>query len=426
MRIRLPYGTGNLEIEIPDERIAGILVPEGDENAYGRTEEEIVRDALDEPIGSAPLEELVRGKERIVLIASDHTRPVPTRILFPQMLERIRKGNPDALLTVLIATGCHRDTTEAELRAKFGDEFIGRDDIRFVVHDSRDDSALVEMGELPSGGRYSVNRIARDADLLIAEGFIEPHFFAGFSGGRKSVLPGICNAKTVMANHCAEFIDSPFARTGVLEGNPIHRDMVYAAEKLGLAFILNVALDTHKRIIGAWAGEMHAAHEAGCAFVERSAGVDAVPADIVISTNGGYPLDQNIYQSVKGMTAAEASAAPGAAIIMVSKCDDGHGGQAFFDTFASGEPLEDILARFRATPAGETIADQWQSQIFIRVLEKHPIIFVSDAPDDMVRALRMEPAHSLEEALGKAEAAVGRHDAKVSVIPDGVSVIVRS
>ena len=153
---------------------------------------------------------------------------------------------------------------------------------------------MVELGTLPSGGKLKINKIAAEADLLISEGFIEPHFFAGFSGGRKSVLPGVSSAATVMANHCSEFIASEYARTGVLEGNPIHRDMIYAAEQAKLAFIINVVLDENKKVIRAYAGNFDEAHREGCRFVDQMSGVNAVPSDIVISTNGGYPLDQKM------------------------------------------------------------------------------------------------------------------------------------
>ena len=318
--ITLPYGREMKTVCIPDERLRGVLVSGAHGFHAEKPEQEIVREAMEHPIGSARLRDLARGKENIVLIASDHTRPVPSRVIFPEMLREIKEGNPDAKLTVLIATGFHRETTREELADKFGEEYLDRDDIRFVVHKSHNDDEMKEMGVLPSGGILKVNRIAAEADLLISEGFIEPHFFAGFSGGRKSVLPGVSSAQTVMSNHCSKFIDSPFARTGILDGNPIHKDMLFAAETLKLAFIVNVVLDENKKVIRAYAGDFNKAHREGCEFVDKLSGVDAIPADIVISTNGGYPLDQNIYQSVKGMTAAEATCKPGGVIIMVAEC----------------------------------------------------------------------------------------------------------
>ena len=266
--------------------------------------------------------------------------------------------------------------------------------------------------------------MAVEADLLCAEGFIEPHFFAGFSGGRKSVLPGVAARKTVLANHCSAFIDSPYARTGIIEGNPIHRDMIYAAKKAGLAFIVNVVINQKKEIIHAVAGDCDLAHKKGVSFLNDWCRTPAVPADIVVSTNGGYPLDQNIYQAVKGMTAAEATVNEGGVIIMAAKSEDGHGGQVFYETFRDEPDVDRMMERFLATPAEGTIPDQWQSQIFARVLKRARVIYVSSAPPEMVRALHMIPADSMEEALRMADRLLGRPDGSVTVIPDGVSVMV--
>ena len=343
----------------------------------------------------------------------------------PAVLKEIKEGSPDAVITVLIATGFHRPTTREELIDKFGQEIVDREDIRFVVHESGKAEDMVEIGILPSGGRLRINRIAYEADLLIAEGFIEPHFFAGFSGGRKSVLPGVSSRETVMANHCSEFIADPHSRTGILEGNPIHKDMVWAAEKAKLAFIVNVVLDQDKKVIRAFAGHFDQAHREGCRFADQLSGVDAAPADIVISTNGGYPLDQNVYQSVKGMTAAEATCRPGGVIIMVSSCTDGHGGQELYDTFANEKDKEKIMAGFLATDRDSTIADQWESQILCRILLKYKVIMVTEAPREMIEEMQMDYAQDLAEAIGMADAYLGKENSKITVIPDGVSVIVR-
>ncbi len=322
---------------------------------------QLVRQALENPIGTPPLRELAKGKHQVVIISSDHTRPVPSKVILPQLVDEIRAGSPSAEITVLVATGFHRPTTREEMLDKYGQElFPPVRPLHFAVHLSGKDEDMVSLGTLPSGGKLLINKLAAQADLLVAEGFIEPHFFAGFSGGRKSVLPGVASRTTVLANHCSTFIDSPFARTGILDGNPIHRDMIYAAQQAKLAFICNVVIDEKKEVIAAFAGHFNEAHRAGCAFVEQLSGVSAVPAPIVISTNGGYPLDQNIYQSVKGMTAAEATCAPGGVIIMVSACSDGHGGQSFYDTFAQEPDEEKIMASFLATPSDRTIPDQWE------------------------------------------------------------------
>ena len=420
--VLLPYGREKLEFRIEKDRLAGIITSGIEDYRPPFGEAELVARAMLSPAGSPPLRELARGKRRVTVIASDHTRPVPSRILMPAIMNEIRAGSPDADITILIATGCHRGTTVAELEAKFGREFVEKEKI--VIHDC-DSPGMTHLGRLPSGGECLVNSIAADADLLVSEGFIEPHFFAGFSGGRKSVLPGVASRRTVLANHCAEFIADPRARAGITDGNPVHRDMLWAAKKAGLAFILNVVLNGKKEIIHAVAGDPGAAHAAGCAFLDSLCGAPPLPADIVVTTNGGYPLDQNIYQSVKGMTAAETCVNPGGVIVMFSKSEDGHGGDAFCRELTAGpDPAaleEGILSRGRDA----TLPDQWQAQIFLRIRNRARIVYVSDAPDELVRSLGMYPAHSPEEALALADSLTGSPGAKLTVIPDGVGVIVR-
>lgn len=421
--IQLPYGTGHLELSVPEERLAAVLVSKAHEYKREKTEGSLVESALNNPIGSKPLRELARGKNKVVIISSDHTRPVPSHITMPFLLKEVRRGNPEAEITILVATGYHRLTTKDELEKKYGAEIAQKENI--VVHDAFREDDMVNLGTLPSGGTLLVNRLAVEADLLVAEGFIEPHFFAGFSGGRKSVLPGIASKDTVMANHCAEFIAHEKARTGILEGNPIHRDMIYAAEKVNLAFILNVVIDGEKKIIAAYAGHFDQAHLAGCEFVEALARVKAHPAEIVITTNGGYPLDQNIYQSVKSMTAAEATCKENGVIIVASQCADGHGGEGFYNTFAGTVSIKDIMTDILKRSAAETVPDQWQSQILARILLKHTVIMVTDAPREMVENMRLKWAPSLKAALAMAEENISNPQARITVIPDGVSVIVR-
>lgn len=419
--IFFPYGKEILSYNIPDHRFRGELVSQIHHYRAARDEETLVRESLEHPAGTPRLSEMAAGKKNIVLIASDHTRPVPSKIIVPAMLAEIRRGSPAADITILIATGCHRETTRAELENKFGPEIMGREKI--VIHDC-DSPDMVSLGKLPSGGDLIINRLAAKADLLAAEGFIEPHFFAGFSGGRKSVLPGIADRKTVVYNHNAEFIAHPLARTGIIEGNPIHVDMIYAARRAALAFICNVVINADKKIIYAAAGDCDLAHREGAAFLSSKCGVRAVPADIAISTNGGYPLDQNIYQAVKGMTAAEATVKKGGVIIQLAESGDGHGAPEFYKTFAEEKDLNRMLETFQKTPKELTRVDQWQSQIFARVLQHARVIYVSSAPDEMVRDLHMIPAHSLEAAVKKAEDLLGNPEASITAIPDGVAVMV--
>ncbi|GHV90380.1 hypothetical protein AGMMS50268_08830 [Spirochaetia bacterium] len=419
--ISFPYGKEFLAYTIPDTRFKGELVSRMHHYQAEKTQEELVDFALEYPVGTPPLRVMAEGKKKVVLIASDHTRPVPSKIIVPRMLAEIRRGSPNADITILIATGCHRETTRAELESKFGPEIMKQEKI--ILHDC-DSADMVYLGKLPSGGDLILNKLAVEADLLVAEGFIEPHFFAGFSGGRKSVLPGVASRKTVVYNHNAEFIAHPAARTGVVDGNPIHIDMLYAARIARLDFICNVVINAAKEVIYAAAGDCDLAHKDGREFLLSKCKADAKPADIVISTNGGYPLDQNIYQAVKGMTAAEATVKKGGVIIMLSKSNDGHGAPEFHKTFAEEKNLDRMLDTFMKTPRENTRIDQWQSQIFARVLKHAHVIYISDAPDEMVRDLHMTPAHSIEEAVKKAEEILGNPNASIVAIPDGVSVMV--
>lgn len=422
MRYEFPYGREKIACEIPEERVSGVIASQLHSYNPGKTEQALVAEAMENPIGSSRLCELARGKNNIVLIASDHTRPVPSKLIVPPMLREIRKGNPDASITLLIATGCHRGTTMEELIDKFGPEIAESENI--VVHDCDDSENLVSLGMLPSGGELKINRLAAEADLLVAEGFIEPHFFAGFSGGRKSVLPGIASREAVLANHCSEFIAHPNARTGVLTDNPIHRDMLWAAQTARLAYVVNVVLNEDKKVIHAVAGDVEAAHAAGCDFLLDLCRVKPIPSDIVISTNGGYPLDQNIYQAVKGMTAAEATVNEGGVIIMLAKSGDGHGGERFYHQLADEKDIEKTMALFLSRGRNETVPDQWQTQIMLRILRKATILYLSDADDEMVRALHMTPIHSIEEGIEIADRLLGKENAKIAVIPDGISVMV--
>lgn len=419
----LPYGKETLKAEIEESHLAGVLLSELHSYKAPKSGSELVQEALEHPIGTPRLCDMAVGKKKIVVISSDHTRPVPSHIIMPLLLAEIRKGNPDAEITILISTGLHRLTTKDELEAKFGSEITNKEHI--VVHDCDDKDNLVYLGKLPSGGDLIINRLAAEADLLVAEGFIEPHFFAGFSGGRKSVLPGVASRATVMYNHNSTFIADPHSRTGVIEGNPIHNDMLYAARAARLDFIINVVIDAKHDPVFAVAGDCDLAHRAGREFLASKCQVDAVPADIVISTNGGYPLDQNIYQSVKGMTAAEATVKEGGVIIMLSKASDGHGGKSFHETFRDEKDLNRMMQTFLDRGPDETIIDQWQSQIFARLLLKATVIFISSCDDQLVEDMHMIPAHSVEEAMEKAKEIVKKEDYTVTVIPDGVSVIVK-
>lgn len=422
-KVLFPYGKNKVEYEFCDSEFLAELESSINHYKPQHTQEELVKLAIEDPVGSERLCELARGKKNIVIIASDHTRPVPSKVIMPAMLSEIRSTNPDASITILIATGCHRGTTKAELVDKFGEDIVENENI--YIHDCDEREKLVSIGTLPSGGNCEINKIAYDADLLVAEGFIEPHFFAGYSGGRKSVLPGICGRETVLANHCSEFINDPCARTGILKGNPIHTDMIWAAKTAKLSFIVNVVLNAEKEVIYATAGDCERAHEAGTDFISSLCGVDAVEADIVVTTNGGYPLDQNVYQAVKGMTAAEATVKEGGVIVMLAASNDGTGGDHFYHQLADEPDIHKTMGAILERSRNQTKPDQWMTQILIRILMRASVVYVSEMPDDMVEKMHMVPAHSLDEAIAKARDILGKSDVKIVAVPDGVSVVVK-
>lgn len=421
MLVKFPFGREKVELTLPDS--TSVLESKAVEYVPKGSQEELVQEALEHPIGSARVCELAEGKKNIVIITSDHTRPVPSKVTLPLYLKEIRKNNPDCNITILIATGFHRPTTKEEMIDKFGEDVVKNE--KFVIHESEKDEDMIHLGTLPSGGSLLINKLAVEADLLVSEGFIEPHFFAGFSGGRKSILPGIASQKTVFANHCSTFIASDKSRTGVLDGNLIHKDMLFAAEQAKLAFILNVAIDADKKVIAAFAGDPTEAHETGCKFVKELSSVDGVDADIVITTNGGYPLDQNIYQSVKSMTAAEACCNKDGIIIEMSMCNDGHGGEGFYQTFknaASAKEVEDMILKVKME---DTIADQWESQILARILSRHEVLYVADpSAKQILEDMHIRFVPTLQEALDIAVKEKGEN-AKIAVIPEGISVIVK-
>ena len=421
MRIRIPSGASFCEADVPDDRLIGVFAPTLPPPAADPLVE--ADRALDGPFGSLHLEALAAGARTATILCSDHTRPVPSRVPVPALLRRLRLGNPGIRVTLLVGTGCHRATTEDELKAKFGPDVVLRETI--AIHDAKDDAAMVSLGRLPGGGELRVNRLAAETDLLVAEGFVEPHFFAGFSGGRKSVLPGVAARTTVLANHCGAFIADPRARLGVLEGNPVHRDMAAAARMARLAFVLNVAIDPRKRIVRAFAGAAEAAHAAAVAFLREHVGVRVPePADICVTGNGGAPLDQNVYQCVKCMAAAELVTREGGCVVVCAECADGHGGESFFRMLRDREPAE-MLASFAAVPADRTEPDQWQAQILARIALSRSVVFVSPEKNhEMLRAMRFHAAATLDEGLALARTLCGRGDAaRVVALPDGVSVV---
>ncbi len=419
--VHVPYYRSQLPCEVEESCFLGVVSKKELPEATAQQQIETVKEALGAPIQSKRLCELVAGKEHILLITSDHTRPMPSGITVPILLEEIRSTAPQAEIHILVATGFHRKTTDAELLERFGKTVVEHETI--LVHDAHADDKMDYYGIMPSGGELWLNDEVRWADFILSEGFIEPHFFAGFSGGRKSILPGIASLKTVFFNHNAEFIADECSRNGILDNNPIHRDMIFAAKCVGLGFILNVCLNEQKQIVRAFAGDVSCAHEEGCAYVAQQTSVQCRQADIVVTGNGGYPLDLNIYQSVKCMSGAEPFVRPGGVIIAMCSCVDGHGSEGFFDLFANNRTPEAVENAVLSRGRDGTLPDQWQAQVLARVMKKATVILVSThCAQHLIRSFGLLYADSFDKALELARQKTS-DDAKVLFLPNGVELI---
>lgn len=421
VKIEIPYGRSQIICEVKKENLKAVLDLPSSSDVDNITEKEIVERALRNPIDSIPLDEIARDKKTAVLITNDHTRAMRSMVTLPILLEEIRRHNPDIDITILIATGLHRPTTEEEMRSMFGDEVVNNEKI--LVHDAFNESVMVEVGKLPSGATFTVNKALIETDMIVTEGFIEPHFFAGFSGGRKSIMPGSCSYKTVVANHSYKFIKDKNAKGGELNKNPINKDLEEAARMVNTAFTLNVVLDKEKYIEAAFAGDIINSHRVGCDYVMCQSKAEAVLADIVITGNSGYPLDQNIYQTPKAVNTAYACCKESSIIIMCAQCEDGIGGDEFEKIMKMGTPkvIDEFLSKIEPE---DTIPEQWCAQIYSRLMMKHKIILVTDIlSKETVEELNLIHANTIEQALKMAYVEKGE-DASVVVIPDGVRLII--
>lgn len=420
VHLAIPYDRSHLTVGLEDSRLAAVLVPAVATKGTGSAEE-LVRAALANPLSSPPLAELARGRRRIVVVTSDHTRPIPSRITIPPLLAEIRRGNPAAEITILVGMGTHRQPTQAELEAKFGPEVMAREEI--VLHHGDRPDELKTIDLLPSGYPVELNKRAAEADLLVAEGFINPHLFAGFSGGPKSILPGISSQITVRRNHCGRNIGHPRARAGILTGNPIHEEMEIAADMARLAFILNVVVSEDGGLVAALAGDWRAVHARGVGLVKARVGVPAVFSSVTVTSHGGYPLDQNLYQAVKGMVTAEMTTKPGRCIVLAAACLDGIGGESFARTMAEMTSPADYCRRVENVPPDETIPDQWTSQILARILANYRVLLVaSGIPPETILPPGLFVRESLQDALDEALAGAGPN-AMVTVVPDGARTL---
>jgi lactate racemase len=417
MRLRLDYGSTGLMADFPDERTTVIEPTHIPSTADPRG---TLRTALQRPIGKTPLKQLVKPGQKIAISVCDITRAQPRQV----MLEALFSEMPGVRLadaTILIATGTHRRNSDEEIERMLGREFARG--CRIVCHNAREKDALVHVGDTYKGVRVFLNRDWVNADFKITTGFVEPHFFAGFSGGPKMVAPGLAGLDTVLELHNAARIGHSNATWGVTEGNPIHDDVREISRMTGVHFALDVTLNRDQQITAAFAGELFQEHAAACRAAKQHA-MRAVPRpfDVVVTTNSGYPLDQNLYQAVKGMSAAAKIVKNGGTIICAAECRDGipdHG--AYGEILASRTSPRELLDMINAP--GYSRPDQWQVQIQAQVQLKAKVLLKSDRlTADQIRAAHFEPIDDVGAAVSKALDLAGT-DATVCVLPHGPQTI---
>lgn len=418
MQVELPYGKTKLKVEVPDE----VVVLESRRFPGLADERRAIEAALREPVGCPPLAEWVKRGGRVTIVHTDITRATPNRRLLPPLIDALEAAGAAAQdITLVNALGTHRMQTEAETRELLGDRIV--DGYRCLQHDCNNDADLIPLGVTSRGHPVRVNRHYLEADLRILTGFIEPHFFAGFSGGPKGVLPSIAGAESVQTNHGYEMLNHPNATWCVTEGNPVWEEMREAAGMAGPAFLLNVALNREQQISGVFAGDVIQAHRAGCDFVRQTALVPIERLfDVVITTNGGYPLDQNLYQSLKGISAAARAVKPGGTIIQFAACADGvpaHGmyAQLLREAGSPQRALEVIGQPGFAAP------DQWQVQLQAQILLKNRVYVYSDGlSDQQICEALYEPCRDPAALLAELQAQQAA-PLSVCVMPEGPQTI---
>lgn len=418
MDVKLAYGRTGLLVSLPDNSdivaarsLPGVPDPDA-----------ALREALRQPIGSPPLAGRVKRGDRVVVVHSDITRPTPNHVIMPVLLAELEAaGVRRKDITLLNGLGTHRQQTAAEMGALLGDAVY--ENYRCLQHDAWDEHNLVSLGETSLGNPLRVNRLLVESDMRIFTGFIEPHLFAGFSGGPKAVLPALCGQESVLSNHSREMIAHPQATWGICEGNPIWEEMREAALKTGPAFLLNVTLNEEKEITAVFAGDLLAAHEAGRDFVRRQAMVAVdEPYDIVVTTNSGFPLDQNLYQTVKGMSAAVRIVREGGHIIMVAACEDGipdHG--RYLELLEKGGSPQGVLDML-AQP-GFGAQDQWQVQIQAMIQLRAEVHVHSDGlSDEQIRRALFTPCRDVAATVKTLAEGIGPA-ARICAMPEGPQVI---
>ncbi len=415
----LRYGRQGLRVELPNERVSDVLrqrpMPAIEDPTAA------TREALAEPIGTAPLVEVARGRGDACIVVSDLTRPVPNRAILPPILETLTDaGLPPERVTILIATGLHRPNTDEEIAEMLGDEVLASG-CEIVNHRAREADEQAHLGETSRGIPAFIDRRYVEADLKILTGLVEPHLMAGYSGGRKSICPGVAGCDTIMGFHSPRLLEPPQARAGNLVANPVHEEALAIADLAGGAdMIVNVTLDEERAITGIFAGEMRAAHAAAMALCERQTKiVIEQPVDVVVTCGGGYPLDLTLYQGTKGIVAAGLICREGGTIIIAQQNAEGLGS----DEFAWLITLDDVHEYIRAALDGADICiDAWQLHAVEKTLRRCTVINVSELPPADARRTPFASAESVEEAV---EQALKDHGptARIAVMPEGPYVL---
>lgn len=421
MRVHLEYGRTGLEVELPGENLVKCL-------GYQPTKpvsdpQEAVRRSLQRPTGAKPLAELARGRRNACVVISDVTRPVPNAVLLPALLHTLEEsGIPRERILILVATGLHRPNVGDELVEMVGQEVAGR--WRIENHYGRDLSQHAHLGTSPRGVPVWIDRRYVEADLKITTGLIEPHFMAGFSGGRKLICPGLAALETIKVWHGPDFLEHPNARNGCLEGNPVHEENTWIARRAGCDFIVNTVLDEKRQILCVVAGDMEAAFAEGVRFVGKIV-TDTVPypVDVVLTSSAGHPLDTTFYQSVKGMVAAMEIVKPGGTIVMAAGLSEGIGSAEFQRLFEENPTLDSFMRRILDKEHPYFGMDQWQIEELAKVRRKARVKVVSDGlPAETLDRLFVESAPSVETAVAESLAEYGP-GATLAVIPKGPYVI---
>jgi nickel-dependent lactate racemase len=416
--ILLAYGETGLPLKVDPARTT---VVEPERTAAAADQLEVLRAAVRHPVAGPPLRERVRPGQTVAISACDGTRPQPRHLMIPAVLEELDGIVAPEDVVILVATGTHRGNTEAELRQMFGAEVAGS--VRIVNHDARDPAQLAWCGTYGDGVPVWLNREWIQADVRITTGFVEPHFFAGFSGGPKLVAPGLAGLDTVLVLHDASRIGDPAATWGVTEGNPVHDDVRAIAAATGVTFALDVVLNRDKDVVAAFGGDLLPMHAAAAAFARRIA-MRPVPDrfDVVVTTNSGFPLDQNLYQAVKGMSAAYQVVRPGGTIVCAAECRDGFPDHGLYrSTLEAADSPEALLRDIAARPG--TVPDQWQIQIQARIQAENRVVmhtgFLTDAE---LAAVHLEQTRDISATVAEALEAAGP-GATLCVLPEGPQTI---